>query len=448
MPMTIRKIFNVWWPLALSWILMGVELPMLTSVVARLPNPEVNLAAYGGVVFPLALILEAPILMLLSASTALSHDIKMFRKLYRFTILIGGFLTFLHALVAFTPLYDYIVQNLMGVPEKIIEPGRVGLQAMTFWAVCIGFRRLHQGVLIRFGFPQGVGIGTILRLVVVGLLLVVFFNLKTVPGVLVATVSQAIGVFCEALYAMFQAQPFIKRDLKNAELKTEMSWLQFARFYTPLAFTSVFFLIWQPVCSAAMSRMVQPIESLAAWSVVSGLLQIFRSMGLAFNEVVVSVMDKPGSIKLLRKFALLIIGISSAIYLVITSSNLLDLWFLKVAALAPPLAYLARTSFWFGILLPGVSVVQSYFQGMIVYGRKTRGVIEAVILYLITTFIVLGIGIILQNMQGLYYAVLAQSAAYVVQTFWLWYRSQPIYRMVSERDAKTDAAPAQLPLAP
>ena len=37
---------------------------------------------------------------------------------------------------------------------------------------------------------------------------------------------------------------------------------------------------------------------------------------------------------------------------------------------------------------------------MIVYGRSTRGVIEAVVLYLSSTFIVLGLGIVTQNMPG------------------------------------------------
>ena len=139
-------------------------------------------------------------------------------------------MTALHILVAFTPLYDLIVRTWMGVPEKIIEPGRLGLQAMTFWAACIGYRRLHQGILIRFGFPQGVGIGTIIRLVVVAILLIIFYNIKSFPGVLVAAGSQAVGVFCEALYARLQSQPLIKKVLRLAEPVVEMSWTQFARF--------------------------------------------------------------------------------------------------------------------------------------------------------------------------------------------------------------------------
>ena len=65
-PVTTRDVWITWYPLALSWLMMGIELPLLSAVVARLANPEVNLGAYGGVVFPLALLIEAPIIMLLT----------------------------------------------------------------------------------------------------------------------------------------------------------------------------------------------------------------------------------------------------------------------------------------------------------------------------------------------------------------------------------------------
>jgi hypothetical protein len=47
-----KRILNTWWPLAASWLLMGAELPALSAFVARLPDPAINLAAYGGIVFP------------------------------------------------------------------------------------------------------------------------------------------------------------------------------------------------------------------------------------------------------------------------------------------------------------------------------------------------------------------------------------------------------------
>ena len=39
-PLTLARIARVWWPLAASWLLMGAELPALSAVIARLPNPD------------------------------------------------------------------------------------------------------------------------------------------------------------------------------------------------------------------------------------------------------------------------------------------------------------------------------------------------------------------------------------------------------------------------
>src|SRR4030065_164607 len=47
---------------------MALELPALSAVVARLPDPRIHLAAYGGGGFSLALVGGAPLSMLLAAS--------------------------------------------------------------------------------------------------------------------------------------------------------------------------------------------------------------------------------------------------------------------------------------------------------------------------------------------------------------------------------------------
>ena len=129
--LSIQRVFTTWWPLAFSWLLMGTELPVLSAVVARLANPEIHLAAYGGVVFPLALVIESPIIMLLAASTALSKDWDSYRKINAFMMVTSAVLTGLHILVAFTPLYYFFVQRLLGAPTEIIEPARIGLMIMT-----------------------------------------------------------------------------------------------------------------------------------------------------------------------------------------------------------------------------------------------------------------------------------------------------------------------------
>ena len=163
-PLTFKRIVKIWLPLAASWLLMGTELPMLSAFVARLAHPEINLAAYGGIVFPIALIVEAPVIMLLAASTALSKDWASYQKMRTYMLLSGGLLTGLHLLIALTPIYYFVVNGMLGAPPEIVEPARLGLIIMTPWTWTIAYRRLNQGVMIRFGHSNIIGIGTGVRL--------------------------------------------------------------------------------------------------------------------------------------------------------------------------------------------------------------------------------------------------------------------------------------------
>ena len=45
--LTFDRIFWLWLPLAASTLLMSVEFPVVNSGIARTPNPEISLAAYG-----------------------------------------------------------------------------------------------------------------------------------------------------------------------------------------------------------------------------------------------------------------------------------------------------------------------------------------------------------------------------------------------------------------
>ena len=128
-----KTIFRTWLPLAASWLLMGTEMSMVSAAIARFPDASFHLAAFGVIAFPVALLIEAPIIMMLAASTALSIDADAFGRLKRFSTLCGVSLSALHALIAFTPLYDLLLIGLIDPPAESIEPGRLGMRWMTPW---------------------------------------------------------------------------------------------------------------------------------------------------------------------------------------------------------------------------------------------------------------------------------------------------------------------------
>ena len=432
--LTSRRILLTWWPLAASWLLLSIELPAINAVIARLANPEINLASFGGVMYPLALVIESPIVMLLAASVALSKDWASFVKLRRFMQVAGAGLTILHILIAFTPLYYVVTEQLLGVPHEIVAPARLGLMLMTPWTWSIAYRRFHQGMLIRFGHSRAVSNGTLIRLLVDITVLAIGYFLK-LPGTVVAGSAIAAGVLCDAVYAGLVSRPVIRLQLKPAPAVSQRLTLgTFMPFYFPLVMTSLISLLVQPIGAAALSRMPQAIESLATWSVVSSLIFMLRSIGIAYNEVVVALLDETGSAKRLWSFAINLILATSFIWLLILATPLSKFWFQTVSALPADLAILAQLSVWIALPLPALAVLQSWFQGAILHSHNTRPISEAVVIFLVVNMVILFIGVRYGKLTGLYVGLISLMVSSLIQTIWLWLRSKPALREVHQRD--------------
>jgi hypothetical protein len=420
---------------------MAAEGPAISAVVARLADPEINLAAFG-VVYSLALIIESPIIMLLSASTALSKDWDSYRKLHRFMMWLSAGLTALHVLLAFTPLYDLIIVGLVRPPAEIVEPARLGLMILLPWTWAIAYRRFQQGVLIRFGHSRAVSLGTAVRLGTDAAVMIGGYLLATLPGIdlpisgiVVASAALGASTSAEAIYAGLRVRPVLRRQVRPAAPVDEPVTLPaFLRFYTPLAMTSLLALVVQPVGSAALSRMPQALESLAVWPVLSGFIFVLRSPGMAYNEVVITLLDEPRSTRTLRRFAFLLAAVTTALLLITAATPLAPFWFRRVSGLKPHLADLAHSALWLALPWPALNAFYSWYQGAIVHSRRTRPITEAVVLYLLTSSGILWAGVVWGQAVGLYVAVVGFVGGVVAQTLWLWQRSRRAVEEVEKRD--------------
>jgi len=434
-PLNLRRIFQTWWPLAASWLLMSGEAPALSAIVARLANPEINLAAYGGVVFPLALIIEAPIIMLLAASTALSRDWASYQRIYRFMMVTSAGLTILHLLIAFTPIYTLVVEGLLHAPAEIVEPARTGLIIMIPWTWSIAYRRFHQGVLIRFGRSKAITTGTFIRLLTDIIVLAAGYIIHDIPGIVVATSAVAMGVISEAVFIGLVVRPVLRDRLQHAPpVDPPLTQAAFMDFYLPLVMTSLISLLVNPIGSAAIGRMPFPVESLALWQVLGGLIFMVRSLGIAYNEVVVALLEEARSSRALRRFASYLIISTTLVWILLVATPFANTWFTRIMALDAELARLARLGAWIAIPLPAISVLQSWYQGAILHSRKTGVITEAVGIYLLANLVTLLLGIVWGKTMGIYIGLGSLVLSSAVQTFWLWLRSRPALAEIHLRD--------------
>ena len=162
-PLGFSTILRFWLPLAATWLMMAAEGPFVAALVARLPQPTFNLAAFG-VALSLAFVAEAPIIMLLAATTALARDRESFRRLRRFSILMNGGVTAAMVFIAFPPVFDFLSTRILALPPEVSGRAQVAVALFLPWPAAIGFRRFQQGILIGAGRTRLVAYGTVVRL--------------------------------------------------------------------------------------------------------------------------------------------------------------------------------------------------------------------------------------------------------------------------------------------
>jgi len=375
---TQRAIFRFWLPLAATWVMMSLEGPFLAAVIARLADPRFNLAAHG-VAFAFALVIEAPVIMIMSASTALVEGRSSFLRLRNFIYTLNGLVTIAQLLILIPAVFQAVVVDLVAVPEEVADLTYWALWILLPWPGAIGYRRFYHGILIREGRTRLVAVGTVIRLTTMSTTgLGLFFFLRP-PGAWVGAASLSVGVVCEALASGFMARKSVLKLRATPEpdggsgAGDELTYGRIFRFYYPLALTSMISLAAQPMMTFFMGRATAPLESLATFPVVMSLIFLFRAPGLAFQEVGIALMGRRHEhFRPMARFALTLAIVGTTGLALVAFTPLSEFWFVTVSGLSPDLAEYALLPTIIMVPMASLSVLLSLQRGILVVARRTR----------------------------------------------------------------------------
>lgn len=354
---------------------MALEGPFLAAVIARLTDPTFNLAAHG-VAFAFAILIEAPVIMLMSASTALVEDRVSYRRLRNFTWALNAGATLVLVLLLLPPVYDVLLRTLIGLPDEVADLTYGALWLFLPWPAAIGYRRFLHGLLIRSGRTRLVALGTVLRLGGMAATALVLYLVGGVPGAWVGASALSAGVVVEAVAARFMAGA-TTREMAGRDPDPRgdpvPGYRDIASFYYPLALTSLIGLTSQPVLTFFMGRSLAPVESLAVFPVVHALSFLFRAPGLSYQEAAIALLGKRCEhFPELARFGLVLGLATSGLLGVVAFTPLADVWFVTVSGLSPELAAFARIPTMIIVPLPALSVLLSFQRAVLVQGRRTR----------------------------------------------------------------------------
>ncbi len=418
---TARQMLALWVPLAASIVMMVLEPSIINIGLGRTSDPELALGAYG-VAFGLALLVEAPILMLLDASVARSVDRPAFVLIRRFTLGLGLLVTAVGLLVSLTPLYDVVVRQWMDIPADVAARARPTLQILSLWPLPVAWRRAHQGVLIRHSRTAIITVATGARLVALALAL--FAGLHFVPerGAVVAGLAMVISVTVEAMLITLATRPILRLASFRGPADGSASGLSLGelwRFYQPLAVTTLLRQSTRPLLNAGIAASAVPRASLAAWPVAWGVAILITGPAWSLQQLTTALAEDEGAYARVRRFALsLSVGFTLLLALV-AFTPLYGLVMGGVYNLTPELQTLARPATQLMSILPLVMGAQSLLRGRLIRGGCTGVVRTAMALNVLTLGGALVLGTAVWSLPGATLAAIATLAGGLAELAWL-----------------------------
>jgi hypothetical protein len=344
----------------------------------------------------------------------------------RFTLLVSLAVVALGLVVSFTPLYDLIVRGLMDIPEDVAALARPTLQVLSLWPLSIGWRRSHQGVLIRAGQTTIITAATGVRLLTLVATLLAGMILWPHAGAVVAGLAMNVSVLFEAVLVTAATSTALRRHLIEPAAATagseHLTLGGLVKFYRPLIATSLFRQCVQPILSAGIAAAVMGRASLAAWPVAWGLATLITGPAWSLQQLSAALSaDRPSFVQVAR-FSLGLSAMLSLLLAGVAFTPLYELAMGEIYNLSTDLQTLARPAVQLLVLLPILQGSQSLLRGALIRGGSTGTVRTAMILDVLALVAVVLIGVHWLSATGVIVAAAATVVGGSVELIWL-YRS-------------------------
>lgn len=405
------QIFRFWFPLAITWLMMSIEGPFLAAIIARLSAEKLNLAAYG-IAFAFALVAESPVIMLMSASTALCRDRTSYRQLRNFSQLLSLVVTLFLGLFLLPPIFNLVILKVLDLPIEVALLTHTALLCLLPWPGAIGIRRFYQGILIAAHKTRRVAFATLFRFLSMSGSALMLFLYSSLSGAIIGATALSTGVIFEALFTRYLARKAIREILKKEPENHQetLNYRQIWEYYLPLALTPFIALSVHPLVTFFLGRSRDAIESLAVMPVIYGLTFVFRALGLSYQEVAIALIGQNrNNYPKVKNFAIVLGTATSTCLALIAFTPLSQIWFHNISGLSSTLTNFAIPPLKIMAIFPALTVLICFQRSLLIVTRKTTPVSVTTALEAIGIFSILLLTMLYFPLSG----AIAAAFAYV-----------------------------------
>jgi hypothetical protein len=265
------------------------------------------------------------------------------------------------------------MSRVMRIPNDVVAAAVPALRVMLLWPIAIAWRRIYQGVLIRFGYTRAIGAITLARLFTVLAGLGAGSLLGIQQGALVAAVAMAASTLVETLLTVLWATRVVRQELAQQPAVPPLAYSAIWRFHSPLAMTTLMRMVSGPLISTGLAAMTHPKLSLAAWPVVFSILGLV-SFAQSLQQTALALSHDPQSRAIVRNF-ILSVGLVSTVILTLAALTPLSRVVLRgFFGLPADIETIANLGLRAVLLVPLAICVQSLLRGMLIRQAQTATV--------------------------------------------------------------------------
>ncbi len=186
-------------PLMLNVMLWWSTPLIITSVLARTPEPDCSIAAFT-VVEAVAWFLTAPVGQLQHAALALVDCRAAHTQVRRYAATLAIGVTVLLGILSVPAIREWILWNGFRLDPSLLEPAGLAFPVAALYPVLYGHRQYNQGLFVRAGCTTLVARGAVLRIVVIAAAAPILLGPMGPNGARLGVTLAVVGLFAEGVF--------------------------------------------------------------------------------------------------------------------------------------------------------------------------------------------------------------------------------------------------------
>ena len=203
-PERMRQMLRFFAPVVATGVLMAFSYTAVMAGLNRTLQPAVAVAAYA-LAFNLAVVIEAPIVMLRQTVLVLVNTPEDLRLLSRLAAAMALALCGLQALLAIGPWGMYVLGHWLGIPSALLGPTQVALAGLLPLQILSAIRYVCHGLLLRAKQTHFISLGMGARVLTTTLVIPVLLHWPGL-GSLLASTALVLGMVVETVIDVWRAR--------------------------------------------------------------------------------------------------------------------------------------------------------------------------------------------------------------------------------------------------